>query len=96
MKLRPLQDRIIVRRQESDKVSEGGIIIPEAAREKTLQGKVLAVGNGKQVDGHIRPMEVQVDDEVLFGKYAGNELEIDGEQLLILREDDVLGVVGTS
>jgi chaperonin GroES len=94
MKIRPLQDRIIVKRMEEEEKTKGGIIIPDSAKEKPLEGKVLAVGNGKILeDGKVRPLDVKVGDRILFGKYAGTEIKIDGEEHLMLREEDVLGVI---
>jgi len=94
MKIRPLQDRIIVKRVEEEEKTKGGIIIPDSAKEKPLEGKVLAVGNGKILeDGKVRPLDVKVGDRILFGKYAGTEIKIDGEEHLMLREEDVLGVI---
>ncbi len=94
MKVRPLQDRIIVRRIEEEEVSSGGIIIPDSAKEKPQEGKVIAVGKGKiGDDGKVQPLDVKKGDKVLFSKYAGNEVNIDGDEHLIIREDDVLGVL---
>ncbi len=94
MKIRPLQDRIIVKRMEEEEKTKGGIIIPETAKEKPMEGKVIAVGKGKVLeDGKLHPVDVKVDDRVLFGKYAGTEVKIDGEEHLIMREDDILGVI---
>ena len=94
MKIRPLQDRIIVKRIEGDEVSPGGIIIPDSAKEKPQEGKVIAVGKGKiGEDGKVQPLDVKKGDKVLFSKYAGNEVNIDGDEHLIIREDDVLGVI---
>ena len=94
MKFRPLHDRVAVRRLEGEEKSSGGIIIPDTAKEKPIQGKVVAVGNGKILeDGSVRKLEVKKGDTVLFGKYAGTDVKIDGEDHLILREDDILGVV---
>lgn len=91
--IRPLYDRIIVKRIAAEEKSPGGIIIPDNAKEKPLEGEVLAVGNGKRLeDGTLLPLDVKVGDRVLFGKYAGTEVKIDGEDRLILREDDVIGV----
>jgi len=93
MKIRPLQDRIVVKRLEGESKTKGGIIIPDTAKEKPIQGKVVAVGNGKVLkDGKVRPVDVKVGDIVLFGKYTGSEVKLDGEEHVILREDDVLGV----
>ncbi|MBS2032875.1 MAG: co-chaperone GroES [Deltaproteobacteria bacterium] len=94
MKIRPLQDRIIVKRMEEEEKTKGGIIIPDSAKEKPLEGKVIAAGNGKILeDGKVRPLDVKVGDRVLFGKYAGTEIKIEGEEHLMLREEDVLGVI---
>jgi chaperonin GroES len=94
MKVRPLQDRLIVKRVAEEETTKGGIIIPDTAKEKPLEGKVLAVGNGKILeDGKVRPLDIKEGDRILFGKYAGTEIKIDGDEHLILREDDVLGVV---
>jgi len=94
MKFRPLHDRLLVKRVEAEEKSKGGIIIPDSAKEKPIEGNVIAVGNGKALDdGKTRALEVKVGDKVLFGKYAGNEIKIEGEEHIILREDDVLGVV---
>ena len=94
MKIRPLQDRIIVKRIEEEEVSSGGIIIPDSAKEKPQEGKVIAVGKGKiGEDGKVQPLDVKKGDKVLFSKYAGNEVNIDGDEHLIIREDDVLGVL---
>src|SRR6476660_8194147 len=94
MQIRPLQDRIVVSRIADQEKTKGGIIIPDSAKEKPLEGKVMAVGNGRVLeDGSVRKLDIKVGDRVLFAKYGGTEVTIDGEQLLILREDDVLGVV---
>ena len=94
MKIRPLQDRIIVKRVEEEEKSKGGIIIPDSAKEKPQEGKVVAVGKGKvNEDGKITPLDVKVNDRVLFGKYSGSEINMDGEEHLIMREEDVLGVI---
>jgi len=94
MKIRPLQDRIIVKRLEGEEKTKGGIIIPDSAKEKPMEGKVIAVGNGKLLEnGQRSTPEVKVGDHVLFGKYAGTEVKIDGEEHLILREDDILGII---
>ena len=93
-KIRPLQDRIIVKRMQEEEKTKGGIIIPDTAKEKPLEGKVIAVGNGKVLeDGKVRPLDVKAGDRILFGKYAGTEVKIDGEEHLIMREDDILGVI---
>ena len=94
MKIRPLQDRVIVKRVEEEEKTKGGIIIPDTAKEKPMEGKIIAVGKGKVLeDGKIHPLEVKAGDRVLFGKYAGTEVKIDGEEHLIMREDDILGVI---
>ncbi len=94
MKVRPLQDRIIVKRIDEEEVSRGGIIIPDSAKEKPQEGKVTAVGKGKVgEDGKLQPLDVKKGDKVLFSKYAGTEVNIDGDEHLIVREDDVLGVL---
>ena len=93
MNIRPLQDRIVVRRVEEERSSAGGIVIPDAAAEKPVRGDVLAVGNGKTLEnGMVRSLDLKVGDQVLFGKYAGTEVKINGEELLVMREDDVMGV----
>ena len=95
MKIRPLHDRVIVERIEEEKMTAGGIIIPDSAKEKPLEGSVVAVGKGKSTeDGKVLPLDVKVGDKVLFGKYAGTEIKIDGKEYLMMREDDILGVVG--
>jgi chaperonin GroES len=92
--IRPLQDRVIVKRVKEEEKTKGGIIIPDTAKEKPIEGIIIAVGNGKvQEDGKVRPLDVKVDDHILFGKYSGTEVKIDGEDRLILREDDILGVI---
>ena len=94
MSIRPLHDRVIVKRFEEETTTPGGIVLPGSAAEKPSQGKVIAVGNGKQLDnGTVRPLEVKVGDTVLFGKYAGNEVKVDGEDLIVMREEDILGVL---
>jgi chaperonin GroES len=94
MKLRPLQDRILVQRVEEETKTKGGIIIPDTAKEKPAEGKVVAVGNGKVGDDGTRvALEIKVGDRILFGKYSGTEVKIEGEEYLIMREDDVLGVI---
>jgi chaperonin GroES len=96
MKIRPLQDRIIMKRIPEEDRTKGGIIIPDTAKEKPLEGLVVAVGNGKVLEnGKVRPLDIRPGDRVLFIKYAGNEVKIDGEEHLMLREDDVLGVIET-
>ncbi|MGD8640145.1 MAG: co-chaperone GroES [Gammaproteobacteria bacterium] len=94
MNIRPLHDRVIVRRMEEERTSAGGIVIPDSAAEKPIQGEVVAVGNGKVLDnGEVRPLEVKVGDTVLFSKYGGTEIKIEGEDLLVMREDDITGVI---
>ena len=94
-KFRPLHDRLLVRRIEADERSKGDIIIPDRAKEKPIEGEVIAVGNGKILDdGGTRPLEVKAGDRVLFGKYGGTDIKLDGEEHLILREDEVLGIIG--
>jgi len=94
MKLRPLQDRILVKRVEEETTTKGGIIIPDSAKEKPAEGKVVAVGNGKVGDDGKRiPLEIKTGDLILFGKYSGSEVKIDGLEYLIMREDDILGVI---
>jgi len=93
MKIRPLQDRIIVKRIDEEETTKGGIIIPDTAKEKPQEAKVIAVGKGKvKEDGTVQPLDVKKGDRVLFSKYSGTEINIDGEEHLIIREDDVLGV----
>ena len=95
MKIRPLQDRVVIKRVEVEEKTKGGIIIPDAAKEKPVEGKVVAVGNGKALrDGSLRPLDVKVGDRVLFGKYSGTEIKLDGEEHVLLREEDILAVVG--
>ena len=95
MNIRPLHDRVIVKRVEEETTSAGGIVLPGSATEKPSEGEVLAVGNGKQLDnGDVRALEVKVGDKVLFGKYSGNEVKIDGEELIVMREEDIMGILG--
>ena len=94
MKVRPLQDRVLVRRVAEEEKTKGGIIIPDTAKEKPAEGEVVAVGNGKADEkGKVRPLAVKKGDRILFGKYSGNEIKVDGVDHLILREDDILGVL---
>jgi chaperonin GroES len=94
MKIRPLYDRVVVTRVAEEEKTKGGIIIPDSAKEKPAEGKVLAVGTGKVLDdGSVRPLDIKSGDRVLFGKYSGTEVSINGEEHLILREDDVLGII---
>ena len=94
MKIRPLHDRILVKRLDEERTSPGGIVIPDTAAEKPIKGKVIAVGNGKILEsGEIRALDVKVGDKVLFGKYSGTEVKVDGEELLVMREDDITAVI---
>lgn len=94
MNIRPLHDRVIVRRMEEERTSAGGIVIPDSATEKPAQGEVVAVGKGKILEnGDVRPLDVKVGDKVLFSKYGGSEVKVEGEELLVMREDDITGVV---
>lgn len=94
MAIRPLHDRVLVRRLEGDKKTPGGIVIPDSAAEKPMEGEVVSVGNGKLLDsGELRTLEVKAGDKVLFGKYSGTEVKVDGEELIVMREDDIMGVV---
>jgi chaperonin GroES len=94
VKIRPLQDRVIIKRIQEEEKSKGGIIIPDTAKEKPQEGKVVAVGKGKvSEDGKVTPLDVKVNDRVLFGKYSGTEINIEGEEHLIMREEDILGVL---
>jgi chaperonin GroES len=94
MKIRPLHDRVIVKRLEEDRTSPGGIIIPDTAAEKPVQGKIIAVGKGKILeDGNVRPLDVKVGDKILFGKYSGTEVKLDGDDLVVMREEDVMAVI---
>ncbi len=94
MKIRPLHDRVVVRRVEEERKTPGGIVIPDSAAEKPMQGEVMAAGNGKILEsGEVRPLDVKVGDKVLFGKYSGTEVKVDGEELLMMREDDIMGVI---
>ena len=94
MKIRPLHDRVVVRRVEDERKSPGGIVIPDSAAEKPMQGEILAAGNGKiQENGDVRPLDVKIGDRILFGKYAGTEVKVDGEELLMMREDDIMAII---
>ena len=94
MNIRPLHDRVVVRRMEEERTSSGGIVIPDSATEKPIQGEVIAVGNGKLLDnGDVRPLDVKVGDRVLFGKFSGNEVKVSGEEVVVMREDDIMGVI---
>ena len=94
MKIRPLHDRVVVKRVEEERKSAGGIVIPDSAAEKPDQGEVIAVGNGKILeDGKVRPLDVKVGDRILFGKYSGSTVKMEGEEYLVMREDDIMGIV---
>jgi len=94
MKIRPLQDRILVRRVQEEEKTKGGIIIPDSAKEKPIEGEIVAVGSGKVLEnGKVRALDVKAGDRILFGKYAGNEIQVEGVEHLILREDEILGVI---
>ena len=95
MNIRPLHDRVIVKRVEEETKTAGGIVLPGSAAEKPSQGTVLAIGTGKALDnGTVRPMDVKVGDKVLFGKYAGSEVKVDGEEVIVMREEDIMAVLG--
>ena len=94
MKIRPLHDRVIVKREDEERKSPGGIVIPDTAAEKPVRGKIIAVGKGKILeDGKVRPLDVKVGDKILFGKYGGTEVKVDGDELLVMREEDVMAVI---
>ncbi len=94
MKIRPLHDRVIIKRMEEETTSPGGIVIPDSAAEKPIKGEVIAVGNGKILDsGEVRALDLKVGDKVLFGKYSGTEVKMDGDELLVMREEDVMAVL---
>jgi chaperonin GroES len=94
MKIRPLHDRVVIKRLEEERTSPGGIVIPDTATEKPIRGEVIAVGNGKILEnGETRPLDLKVGDRVLFGKYSGTEVKVDGEDVLVMREDDVMAVL---
>ncbi|MBI1732414.1 MAG: co-chaperone GroES [Gammaproteobacteria bacterium] len=94
LKIRPLHDRVIVKRLEEEKLTPGGIVIPDTASEKPVQGEVIAVGNGKILEnGEVRPLDVKKGDRILFGKYSGNEVKVEGVEYLVMREDDIMGVI---
>ena len=94
MNIRPLHDRVVVRRTEEERTSPGGIVIPDSAAEKPIRGEIIAIGNGKILEsGDVRPLDLKVGDNVLFGKYSGTEVKVDGEDLLVMREDDIMAVV---
>jgi chaperonin GroES len=95
MNLKPLHDRVVIKRMEEEKVSAGGIVIPDSATEKPIRGEIVAVGEGKPLDnGSVRALKVKAGDKVLFGKYAGTEVKVDGTEYLVVREDDILAVLG--
>ena len=95
MNIRPLHDRVIIRRMEEEKTSPGGIVIPDSATEKPIKGEVVAIGKGKILEnGDVRPLDVKVGDMILFGKYSGTEVSVDGEELPVMREDDITAIVG--
>ena len=95
MNIRPLQDRVILKRVKEEEKTKGGIIIPDTAKEKPIEGEVVAVGNGKVLeDGKLQPMGVKAGDKVLFGKWSGTEVKIDGDELLIMKESDIMGILG--
>ena len=94
MNIRPLHDRVIIKRMEEERTSPGGIVIPDSATEKPIKGEVMAVGNGKILeDGTVRQLDVKVGDKVLFGKYSGTEVKVDGDELVVMREDDIMAVI---
>jgi chaperonin GroES len=94
MKIRPLHDRVIIRRLEEERTSPGGIVIPDTATEKPIRGKVIAVGSGRITEkGEVRPLDIKKGDTVLFGKYSGTEVKVDGEELVVMREDDIMAVI---
>lgn len=94
MNIRPLHDRVIIKRMEEERTTPGGIVIPDTAKEKPIRGQVLAIGKGKlQESGDVRPLDVKVGDKVLFGKYSGTEIKVDGEELLVMREEDIMAVI---
>jgi len=94
MNIRPLHDRVILKRMEEETTSAGGIVIPDSAAEKPMRGEIMAIGNGKRLDsGDVIPLDVKVGDTVLFGKYSGTEVKVNGEDLLVMREEDIMGVL---
>ena len=94
MTIRPLHDRVVIRRMEEERTTAGGIVIPDSAAEKPVRGEIIAAGNGKILEnGEKRPLDVKVGDKVLFGKYAGTEIKVEGEELLVMREDDIIAVI---
>ncbi|WP_348674995.1 co-chaperone GroES [uncultured Abyssibacter sp.] len=94
MNIRPLQDRVVIKRLEEERTSPGGIVIPDSATEKPIKGEVIAVGNGKKLDsGTVQALDVKVGDKVLFGKYSGTEVKLDGDEVVVMREDDIMAVL---
>ena len=94
MNIRPLQDRVVIKRLEEERTSPGGIVIPDSATEKPIKGEVIAVGNGKKLDtGTVQSLDVKVGDKVLFGKYSGTEVKLDGDEVVVMREDDIMAVL---
>ncbi len=94
MKIRPLHDRVLVKRMDEERTSPGGIVIPDAAAEKPIKGEIIAAGNGKILEnGEVRPLDVKAGDKVLFGKYAGTEVKVNGDELLVMKEDDIMAVI---
>ena len=94
MKIRPLHDRVMVKREDEERKSPGGIVIPDTAAEKPIRGKIIAVGKGKILEnGNVRPLDLKVGDRILFGKYSGTEVKVDGDELLVMREEDVMAVI---
>jgi chaperonin GroES len=95
MNIRPLHDRVVIKRMEEEKISAGGIVIPDSAAEKPIKGEIVAVGEGKPLDsGQVRALKVKTGDKVLFGKYSGTEVKVDGTEYLVVREDDIFGIIG--
>ena len=96
MKIRPVHDRVIVKRLEEDRISPGGIVIPDTAAEKPVRGKVIAIGKGRILDnGQVRPCDIEVGDKILFGKYSGAEVKFEGDELVVMREEDVMAVINS-
>lgn len=93
MKIRPLHDRVVVRRMEEETTTAGGIVLPGSAAEKPAQGEIVAVGNGQVTDNGVRALDVKVGDQVMFGKFSGTEVKVDGEELLVMREEDIVAVI---
>ncbi|MBT4837670.1 MAG: co-chaperone GroES [Methylococcales bacterium] len=93
MNIRPLHDRVIVKRMEEERKSPGGIVLPDSATEKPIRGEILAVGKGKLNDSGVQPLDVKIGDTVLFGKYSGTEVKVNGEEVLVMREEDIMGVI---